>query len=144
MSRHGYGGYHGGGGWEGLVVGFALLAAALVVITFVLLVRSVVYVVQTFNRYGSESKGLQKSLKMFLFSLVLAGIGYAVLYMLKQQSLEQYVGVLPAIGYLQLLTVCKVVQTNFNQTFLKQGYSITADVLRKDWWSSYPDTAMAA
>ncbi len=141
MSRHGYGHGYGYGGLEDVVGGLVGLAIVLAVIAFVLLVRAIVYIVQTFRRYGKVSKGLWRSLWVSCGCVVLS-VALALLF--QQQVFGQAFSVITYIGFFQLLIVCKIVQTRYSQTVMKEQYSIVADVLRKDWWSSYDDTAIAA
>ncbi len=142
MSRHGYGHGHGGDGLEYAAGGIVGICIVLAVIAFVLMVRAIVYIVQTFRRYGRESKGLWKSLYIFLACVVLAGV-LGLLFQ-HQPSLEQVVEIIPSIGFVQLLLVCKSVQTEYSQAVMKEQYSIVSDCLRRDWWSSYDDTTVAA
>src|SRR5438128_10032478 len=99
MSRHGYGGY-GSYGLEAAAGGLIALAIVLAVIAFVLMVRAIVFVCQTFHRYGSESKGLWKSLWEFIGSIVLCFLVGMIFYALDQRSIVQGVSALPYIGFL--------------------------------------------
>src|SRR5207248_1983327 len=112
------------------------LCLVLAVIAFVLLVRAIVYIVQTFHRYGKESKGLWKSLWVFCGSCLLS----VVLGVIFQR---QECAAISFVGFFQLLMVSKVVQTHYSQTAMRESYNVVSDILRKDWWSS-DKTARAA
>src|SRR5437588_12159994 len=98
MSR-GYGHSSGSYGLEAAAGGLIAIAIVLTVIAFVLMVRAIVFVCQTFPRYGSESKGLWKSLWVFVGSLVLAALLGVMFYVLNKHNMVLVFSVLPHIGF---------------------------------------------
>ena len=143
MSRRGYSYRSGGSGIEGIMGTFVGLAVVLLVIAFVLLVRAIVFIAQTFKRYSRVATGLWRSLWVFCGSVVLPALSVLLFQAhvgTLNPGIEGVLFSLPILGFVQLLIVCLVAKITYRQTVMREHYNIVSDVLRKDWWSGYDDT----
>jgi len=110
-------------GWGSSLVEIALF---LMLVSFFVMVVTVVFVVKTFVRYYNHA-----SLWISLAVCIVCCIGAAVVHKLTQFDGS---GVLAGIGITVLLITCLVVDLKNRDTLMRENVNLIDEVLHSSWW----------